>query len=712
MAFDWFKSLRHNNLRRRSNLQLATPAPLEPRRLLSSVPIGPEFKVNSYTSDWQSNPSIAIDGDGDFVVAWHGYAQDGSGSNIYAQRFNALGVSQSAEFLVNSTTSEWQNNPAVAIDADGDFVITWEGYAQDGSAYGIYAQRYNSMGVPQGSEFQVNTHTTNIQNVPDIAMDASGDFVITWQSYQQDGSGYGIYAQRYDATGTPQGSEFRVNSHTSDWQNDPSIAMDASGDFVVVWHSSGQDGSDEGIYAQRYDAAGMPQGSEFLVNSYTDGVQRHAAVAMDFDGDFVIAWESYLQDGWGEGIYAQRFNSLGTPQGSEFQVHTHTSNRQTAPAVSLSADGDFVISWESYEQDGSSFGIYARQFNAQGVPQGTEFRANTFTSSWQLAPSIGMDADGDFVITWYSYEQDGSDNGIYAQRYHAGQVDGLGVSRSAKFYLDSNHSNIWDGSSIDTLNTFGNSTDTPLVGDWNGDGYDEIGVWRAGTFYLDANGNGIWDGPATDKQFVFGNPSDSPVVGDWNNDGKVDIGVWRAGKFYLDLNGNYSWNAGVDAYFSFGSSTDMPVIGDWNGDGTDDVGVWRAGKFYLDLNGNRVWNFGVDGIFSFGNTTDRPIVGDWNGDGIDDIGVWRAGKFYRDSDGNRSWNVGLDSVIGFGATTDMPLIGYWRPKTIPASSPTPAELAGTLTVNNTPLPTSASTPEPDGEMIASLIAVPVKRRNP
>ncbi|MCA9096945.1 MAG: VCBS repeat-containing protein [Planctomycetaceae bacterium] len=590
--------MRHNHLRRRSNQQLATPAPLESRRLLSSIPIGPEFKINSYTSDWQSSPSIAMDGDGDFVVAWHGYSQDGSGANIYAQRFNSQGV--------------------------------------------------------------------------------------------------------------PQGGEFRVNSHTSNWQNDPSIAMDASGDFVVVWHSSGQDGSDEGIYAQRYDAAGTAQGSEFLVNSYTDGVQRHAAVAMDIDGDFVIAWESYLQDGWGEGIYAQRFNSLGTPQGSEFQVHTYTSDRQTAPAVAMNADGDFVISWESYEQDGSSFGIYARQFNALGVPQGTEFRANTFTSSWQLAPSIGMDADGDFVITWYSYEQDGSDNGIYAQRYHAGRADGLGVSRSGKFYLDSNHSNTWNGTSTDTLNPFGATTDIPLVGDWNGDGYDDIGVWRNGTFYLDANGNGIWDGPAVDQQFVFGIPTDTPLAGDWNNDGKDEIGVWRAAKFYLDLDGNRHWDGpGVDTVFSFGAATDKPIVGDWNGDGTDDVGVRRNQYFYLDSNGNRMWNSGVDEVFAFGNASDTPLIGDWNGDGTDDIGVWRAGKFYKDADGSHSWNSTIDTVTTFGSTTDTPLIGYWRPKTIPA----PASLPGALPPTNSSISNSTPTTQPDEQTLASLLAPPTKKRD-
>ena len=63
--------------------------------------------------------------------------------------------------LVNTFTTSNQNNPAVAIDADGDFVVTWQSSDQDGDGNGIYAQRYNASGVAQGSEFLVNTFTTS-----------------------------------------------------------------------------------------------------------------------------------------------------------------------------------------------------------------------------------------------------------------------------------------------------------------------------------------------------------------------------------------------------------------------------------------------------------------------------------------------------------------------------------------------------------------------
>jgi hypothetical protein len=119
-------------------------------------------------------------------------------------------------------------------------------------------------------------------------MDAAGDFVVTWMSDSQDGSGQGIYAQRYNAIGTPQGTEFLVNTTTLSDQSLSAVAMNAAGDFIITWTSDGQDGSASGIFAQAYSAAGVPQGPEFQVNTTTAGNQFYPSVAADSRGDFAV----------------------------------------------------------------------------------------------------------------------------------------------------------------------------------------------------------------------------------------------------------------------------------------------------------------------------------------------------------------------------------------------------------------------------------------
>jgi hypothetical protein len=378
------------------------------------VPVGDEFRVNTYVTNDSSRPSIAMDSDGDFVVTW---AEGGNSGDVYAQIFNDTGIAQGDEFQVNTYTASTQAYQYIAMDSGGDFVITWSSLGQDGSDFGIYAQRYDNTGTAQGIEFRVNTFTAGRQFYSSVAMDSDGDFVVTWDSEYQDGSSRGIYAQRFDKTGAPLGVEFRVNTFTTNTQLQPSIAMDSDGNFVITWSSISQDESSWGIYAQRYDSAGIAQGTEFLVNTYTTNYQEVPSVAMDDDGDFVITWDSNWQDGNLLGIYAQRFDNIGTTQGTEFRVNTYTTSYQYITRIAMDSDGDFVITWSSNGQDGSSFGIYAQHFNNAGIAQGSEFRVNTYTTGVQLYPSIAMDNDGDFVVTWESWYQEGSSLGIYAQRF-------------------------------------------------------------------------------------------------------------------------------------------------------------------------------------------------------------------------------------------------------------------------------------------------------
>ena len=136
-----------------------------------------------------------------------------------------------------------------------------------------------AQGNPVGPEFRVNTYTTGFQSYPDVAADTSG-FVVTWFG-DQDGSGYGVFGQRFSSSGAPLGSEFAVNTFTTGDQMFSSVASDPAGNFVVAWQSDGQDGSSFGVFGQRYSASGSPLGPEVRVNSFTTLGQSSPVVATD-----------------------------------------------------------------------------------------------------------------------------------------------------------------------------------------------------------------------------------------------------------------------------------------------------------------------------------------------------------------------------------------------------------------------------------------------
>jgi hypothetical protein len=391
--------------------------PLECRHLLSAVPSGPELQVHTYTTSDQMYPAIATDDSGDYVIAWTSYGQDGDGYGIYAQRFDAAGAPVGGEFAVNTTTTGDQTLAGVAMDSDGDFVITWTSNGQDGSGDGVFAQRYDSAGMAQGGELPINTFTAGNQFGRAVAMDDDGNFTVVWTSDGEDGDDYGVFARQYDSGGTPLAGAFQVNTYTTGKQWAPDVAVDADGDFVVVWMSELQDGSEYGVYAQRYNAAGVAQGGELQVNTYTSTTQQFPLVAMDSDGDFVVAWESYGQDGNGYGVYARRYNAAGAPQGAEFRANSYTAGVQWYTDIAMADDGDFVIVWESDGQDGDGAGIYLQSFNALGSPRGAEQRVNSYTADSQLYPVVAVDADGDARVAWMSFGQDGDGYGVYSQRF-------------------------------------------------------------------------------------------------------------------------------------------------------------------------------------------------------------------------------------------------------------------------------------------------------
>jgi hypothetical protein len=364
-------------------------------------PMSPEIPVNTTTTGIQIVSSAAMDGAGNFVVVWE--TPDADGDGISARLFDSSGNPTSGEFAVSTGTGD-QYDPWVAGDTNGDFVVVWTSYGQlNATNSEVYARRYVG-GNPAGPEFLVNTYTTGDQFVvgQSVAMSPSGEFVVVWTSVGQDGDGYGAFGQRFDASGNKLGTEFRVNTTTADYQSYPAVAMNESRQFVVAWQSYAQDGDNYGVFARRYDAAGAPLTGETPVNTYTTDSQHVPSIGTDRDGNFVVVWNSFDQDGDFDGIFGRRFDAAGTPLTGEFPINTFTTSQQLFPTMAMDAEGNFVCTWESFGQGGgpASFGVLARAFNSSAAPVTGEFQINATTTSGGQLPAIAMGQQDNFVISW------------------------------------------------------------------------------------------------------------------------------------------------------------------------------------------------------------------------------------------------------------------------------------------------------------------------
>ena len=380
-----------------------------------------EIRVSSAYIRNQERPEVAMNDSGHAVVVWEADIEDGNSQGVFAQRYGPGGSPVGEEFLVNSFTYDLQHEADVAINDRGDFVIVWTSRGDhDGDSSGIFGQRYTSDGGLQGSEFQINTFTTDSQFEPDVAMDEDGAFVVVWRdssSLDRDGDNSTVFYQRFNSDGSFQGSEFQVNTYTDGSQSVPAVAMNGAGDFVVTWQT--QDGGNSGIAARIFSQNGVPQGDEFIVNTDTSNDERDPSIGMDDDGNFVVVWEaSSSQDGSSDGVYGQRFDEEGNTLGEEFQVNTYTTSSQTLPDVGMNKEGDFVVVWESTSgQDGDGIGVFGQRFDQDGDALGEEFQVNTYTTSEQNYAVVAMNGDGGFMAVWESRNQDGSREGIYAKHF-------------------------------------------------------------------------------------------------------------------------------------------------------------------------------------------------------------------------------------------------------------------------------------------------------
>ena len=400
------------------------------------TPIAGEFRVNTFTTGDQSYSAVtALDGGG-FLVTWMSGGQDGGSYGIYGQRYTAAGVADGSEFRINTFTAGGQTYASASALVGGGFVVTWSSNGQDGSGNGIYGQRYTAAGVADGGEFRVNTFTTSGQVFSAVTTLNGGGFVVTWTSNGQDGSTDGIYGQRYTAAGVADGGEFRVNTFTTSGQIFSAVAALDNGGFVVTWTSIGQDGGAEGVYAQRYTSAGVADGSEFRVNTFTTGLQAYSSVTGLDGGGFVVTWSSDGQDGSNFGVYGQRYTAAGVADGGEFRINTFTNSTQFFPSVTALNGGGFLVTWSSIGQDGDSYGVYGQRYDAAGVADGAEFRVNETTVGLQyndVVPhqSVTQLADGSLITTWTG-NGIGDTGGVFARQFAISSPGALSINDVAQ----------------------------------------------------------------------------------------------------------------------------------------------------------------------------------------------------------------------------------------------------------------------------------------
>lgn len=382
----------------------------------------PEFQVNKRTANDENNPAIGVDDADDFVVVWRSYGQDGNSGGIFGQRFDANGLTVGQEFQVNLTTAGNQEEPDVAMNDSGRFVVTWEGPGVNEDE--IFARIYDANGTACGPEFRVNTYTNGRQLCPAAAINNNGDFVIVWESQNVEGlpDKRSICGRLYNNKGEGIGNEFNVTDacDISRWRF-ADVAMRNDGKFVVVWI---RDSTLKSVWIRNFDADGT---APYLKKRVNDGNNftslTEPAIAMDGQGHYAVVWDGNSQTCLKDDVYLRLYHKTHAPLHSRYRVNTLQAARQCNPDVYRNGKGEFVVVWqgetgdEIMQQDifGRRFAAQSEDYTGEPVPVGGEFRINKYVANEQTRPAVAVFKQGGFVAVWDSDGQDGSGDGVFGE---------------------------------------------------------------------------------------------------------------------------------------------------------------------------------------------------------------------------------------------------------------------------------------------------------
>ena len=574
--------------------------------------LGQDFIVNSTPANFQAHPAIAALSDGHFVATWMSEdSGDGSGRLIRARVFDSNGIATANDFIVNSTTANDQIFPAITTLPGGNFIVTWYSVdGGDGSGSCIRARLFNSSGTAIGSDFIVESTTAGDQVIPAITILADGNVAITWTSKDfAVGSDHEIRARLFNASGSPLGNDFIVNSTTADLQSHPAITALANGHFVVTWGSGdGADGSSGCIRARLFDANGSAVANDFVANSTSASSQFDPKATALTDGHFVVTWTSADGgDGQGYCVRARLFDASGNAIGSDFIVNSTTAGNQNSPTIVALPAGQFAVTWFSDVGDGSGGCVTVRLFNPDGTPVGSDLVVNSTTGGDQIQPVITKLVDDDVAIAWTSLV-----GGISSPQEVRAAIVNLTAPEVPPH---------WAGSIVVGPHPVGW---LPVAtGDYNNDGTNDV-LW-----YNQTNNNveiwkilnGTWAGSVD----IGAHPPGWRAAGsgDFNANGTDDV-LW-----YNPTSGNAEiWKVVNGQWAGSVNLGQHPLgwepggVGDFNNDGTDDV-LW----FNASSGNAEIWKISDGGWAGSVDVGPHPPgwspagTGDFNDDGTSDI-LW------------------------------------------------------------------------------------------
>jgi hypothetical protein len=331
----------------------------------SGAPAGAPFAVVQESQPPQYDAAVATDADGNFVLAWGATANGQSSifAQRYDPAGAALGsVIEVASDPASSPDTPTNQKPAVAPTPDGGFFVAWIALPDAGAPGGtpprVLAQRFDAAGAPLRARVQLSTGLV-LGDRPSVCVDQTGRLIAVWTFVDAfrpfEASKVGVAARRLRPRGAPLGGEIIIAPAVANTAA-AAVSCGRRNSWVVTWHADGVTADPSDVQAQIWNRGGQPVGQPFLVNGAGAHSNDNPSIAHDPAGNFVVAWETRTASSFG--ISTRRFAPDASAASGEVHVVTSAPDNLLAhPAVAVLGTSGFVVVWEG------PAGVYGQRYS-------------------------------------------------------------------------------------------------------------------------------------------------------------------------------------------------------------------------------------------------------------------------------------------------------------------------------------------------------------
>ena len=374
-----------------------------------------EFQVNTVVMNDQYKPAVAVGANDDFLIVWQGGVNSsvGNGFDIYGRLFSTGGQPKGPDFLINTELAKLQHSPVVAHLTDGRWVVVWETHPGSCGANqpcaSIWGQLLNADGAHAGGEFKISSDDgSGMTDGPVVQPFADGGFLTVWT---RDGQQKKVTKyQLFDAQGAKAGPEMEVGGYQGEH---PAAATFSDGGFVLAW-TTPVINSKCNVQWLEFSSNALPIATPALAAE----IAMFPSLDTTVDGAFVLAWQFKANAVTPNSIWVQLLSQEDGVVGQPFEIGgLPDASPAGRPSVVFFPGGSFVVAWPAYLTGNDQSDIGIQRLDSDGDKEGLIESANTYTQDWQGAVVLAPFSDGGLVAVWQSKGQDGSGMGVYAQKF-------------------------------------------------------------------------------------------------------------------------------------------------------------------------------------------------------------------------------------------------------------------------------------------------------